>query len=235
MTESADDPKPAVRGGVPLPRVTAAAASELFSPDPAESSDAAVPTDDRDPDATALAGPVVSRAVAEVPRHARRSRPKAGFVAATVAALVAVPLVVLAAWGGGDDRHGTSAQGRPSGAAGPGVPAPGRPTAVPSPSATPTPGDTSGTRAARAGAPPKQSHAGSSGGGGTTGGGASSGGTGAGGTSSGGTSSGGTSGGGATSAPTGGWPGGGGRPGGPGGGWRGGGGPRGRGMGGGFR
>jgi hypothetical protein len=234
MTESTDGAKPEVRGGVPLPKVTSDAASELFSPDPAESSDAVAVPPDGDPHASTMVGPVASRSMPEAPRHARRSRPKAGFVAAAGAALVAIPLVVLATLGGGDDPHGSSAQNPPSGAAGPGVPAPGGPGA--SLSATPTPGDTSGTQAAAPDKPAKQPNAGSSGGGDTTGGGTAGGGTSSGGTSGGGTAGGGTSGG-ATSAPAGppagGWSGGAGRPGPGGGRW--GGGPRGPGMGGGFR
>ncbi|HEY0542418.1 MAG TPA: hypothetical protein VGD53_28935 [Actinoallomurus sp.] len=230
MTESADGTKPMIRGGVPLPKVTSAAGAELFSPDAVEAPDAvAVPQDDGDPLtlASTVARPLAGRTIPETPRHARRSRPKLGFIVAAVAALVAVPLVLLTALGGGDDRHGSSAQDRPSGAANPGVPAPDRPSAVPWPSATPMPGGTSGTPAVKPGEPSKQS----SGDGGTTGGG---------------TSSGGTSGGAAsapasapastpTSAPAGGWVGGpAGGAGRPGGGRRGGG-PRGPGMGGGFR
>jgi hypothetical protein len=237
MTESADGAKPEVRGGVPLPKVTSDAASELFSPDPVESSDAVALPPDGDPHASTMVGPVASRTVPETPRHARRSRPKAGFIAAAVAALVATPVVVLATLGGGDDRHGSTAQNRPSGAANPGVPAPGGSSVVPSPPATPTPGGTSGTQTATPDKPAKQSDTGSSGGGNTTGDGTAGGGTSSGGTSSGGNAGGGTSGG-ATSAPAGppagGWAGGAGRPGGLGGGRRGGG-PRGPGMGGGFR
>jgi hypothetical protein len=226
MTESADGPNPEVRGGVPLPKVTSAAASELFSPDPVESSDVAVPPN--------VVGPAESRTTVmpEASSRSGRSRAKIGIITGAAAALVAVPLLVIAGLGGGDDPHGPSAQDRPSGAANPGVPAPTWPSGVPSPSASPTPGGTSGTHGAQPGTPSKQPGTGTSGDAGSGDG------TSGGGTSGSGTTGGGTSGGGGvTSVPAGppvrgrpGGPLGGGRPGG-----RGGGGPRGPWMGGGFR